>query len=74
MILSMGLSISPEIWQHYIDWLFKNIENRKRHKIMTDDAMVSPEKISIWYGKSFKALIRFGLKISPHKCNFSQAI
>ena len=67
----MGLSVSPAIWQNFIQTVLSEIPNhRKHHLAIMDDCLVHSKKhdhlshlINL-----FKALIRNGLKISPKKC------
>ena len=69
--LGMGLSVSPAIWQNFIQKVLQEIPNyRKNHLAIMDDCLVHSKKkdhlshlINL-----FKALIRNGLKISPKKC------
>ena len=69
--LGMGLSVSPAIWQNFIQKVLSEIPNhRKNHLAIMDDCLVHSKKkdhlehlINL-----FKALIRNGLKISPKKC------
>ena len=69
--LGMGLSISPAIWQIFIQNVLQEIPNyRKIHLVIMDDCMVHSK------GKDhlkhlidiFKTLIRIDLKISLKKC------
>ena len=69
--LGMGLSVSPAVWQNFIQKVLSEIPNhRKHHLAIMDDCLVHSKKkehlshlIDL-----FKALIRNGLKISPKKC------
>ena len=38
--LGMGLSMSPAIWQQFIDMVFQNMSNSEEYKIIMDNAMV----------------------------------
>ena len=68
--LGMGLSVSPAVWQNFIQRVLSEIPNhRKLHLAIMDDCLVHSKKkdhlshlIDL-----FKALIRNGLKISPKK-------
>ena len=68
--LGMGLSVSPAVWQNFIQKVLSEIPNhRKHHLAIMDDCLVHSKKkehlshlIDL-----FKALIRNGLKISPKK-------
>ena len=69
--LGMGLSVSPAIWQNFIQKVLQEIPNhRKNHLAIMDDCLVFSEKKTHLKHLTdlFKALIRNGLKISPRKC------
>ena len=69
--LGMGLSVSPAIWQNFIQKVLQEIpEHRRNHLAIMDDCLVFSKKKSHLKHLTdlFKALIRNGLKISPRKC------
>ena len=69
--LGMGLSVSPAIWQNFIQKVLQEIpDHRKNHLAIMDDCLVFSEKKTHLKHLTnlFKALIRNGLKISPRKC------
>ena len=69
--LGMGLSVSPAIWQNFIQKVLQEIPNyRKNHLAIMDDCLVHSKKKDHMSHliNLFKALIRNGLKISPKKC------
>ena len=69
--LGMGLSVSPAIWQNFIQKVLQEIlDNRKNHLAIMDDCLVFSKKYDHLKHLTdlFKALIRNGLKISPRKC------
>ena len=69
--LGMGLSVSPAIWQNFIQKVLQEIpEHRKNHLAIINDCLVFSKKKSHLKHLTdlFKALIRNGLKISPRKC------
>ena len=69
--LGMGLSVSPAIWQNFIQKVLQEIpEHRRNHLAIMDDCLVFSKKNSHLKHLTdlFKALIRNGLKISPRKC------
>ena len=72
--LGMGLSVSPAIWQTFINQVLEGIEERKHHLAIMDDCLVhSKEADHEKHLKAlFKALMKNGLKISPKKCQFFQ--
>ena len=70
--LAMGLSVSPSIWQSFINSVLANIPNRNRYIAIMDDCLIFSkfqdhleDLINL-----FKNLISHGLKISPRKCQF----
>ena len=76
--LGMCLSISPAIWQKFIQRVIKEIPNyRKNHLAIMDDILTHSKRID-HIGHLidlFKAIIRNGLKISPRKCKlFKKAL
>ena len=69
--LGMGLSVSPAIWQNFIQKVLQEIpDHRKNHLAFMDDCLVFSKKYDHLKHLTdlFKALIRNGLKISPRKC------
>ena len=66
--LGMGLSVSPAIWQNFIQTVLSNI--RKNHFAIMDDCLThSTKKSHLGHLIDlFEALIEYGLKISPKKC------
>ena len=69
--LGMGLSVSPAIWQNFIQKVLQEIpDHRKNHLAIMDDCLVFSKKYDHLKHLTdlFKALIRNGLKISPKKC------
>ena len=69
--LGMGLSVSPAIWQNFIQKVLQEIpDHRKNHLAIMDDCLVFSKKYDHLkhLPDLFKALIRNGLKISPRKC------
>ena len=69
--LGMGLSVSPAIWQNFIQKVLQEIpDHRKNHLAIMDGCLVfSKKKTHLKHLTDlFKALIRNGLKISPRKC------
>ena len=69
--LGMGLSVSPAIWQNFIQKVLQEIpDHRKNHLAIMDDCLVFSKKYDYLKHLTdlFKALIRNGLKISPRKC------
>ena len=68
--ISMGLNISPSIWQSYINAILDCLQNRKYCKAIMDDLLLfTPSKKSHMdkLEDLLKALLKNGLKISPKK-------
>ena len=72
--LHMGMSVSPQIWQQFIDLVFQeNIIKRKQNfDVIMDDTFIHSMKEEHMDDLMdlFKVLQKYGLKISPHKCQF----
>ena len=69
--LGMGLSVSPVIWQNFIQKVLQEIpDHRKNYLAIMDDCLVFSKRNTHLkhLTELFKALIRNGLKISPRKC------
>ena len=70
--LGMGLSVSPVIWQNFIQKVLQEIpDHRKNNLAIMDNCLVfSKKKAHLKHLTDlFKALIRNGLKISPRNCS-----
>ena len=72
--MGMGMSMSPQIWQQFVDLVFQDdlIKCKQNFDVIMDDTLIhSTEKehmedlIDI-----FKVLRKYGIKVSPHKCQF----
>ena len=70
--MAMGLSISPAIWQTFINNILRQIPNKNRHIAIMDDCLVHSNLQIICRDLTnlFQSLIDNGLKISPKKCQF----
>ena len=69
--LDMGLSVSPAIWQNFIQRVLQEIPDyRKNYLAIMDDILThsTREDRTGYLIDLFKAIIRNGLKISPRKC------
>ena len=67
----MGLSVSPAIWQNFIQTVLEEIPDYRKHYLAIMDDIMIHSKVSDHMSlviKLLKALIRNGLKISPKKC------
>ena len=74
----MGLSVSPAIWQNFIQRVLQEIPNYRKHHLAIMDDILTHSKRKDHIGHLidlFKAIIRNGLKISPRKCKlFKKAL
>ena len=69
--MSMGLNISPSIWQSYINAILVCLQNRKYCEAIMDDFLLfTPSKRSHMdkLKDLLRALLKNRLKISPKKC------
>ena len=69
--MSMGLNISPSIWQSYINAILDFLQSRKYCEAIVDNLLLfTPSKESHMNKLEdlLKALLKNGLKISPKKC------
>ena len=69
--LGMGLSVSPAIWQNFIQRVLQEISDyRENYLAIMDDILThsNREDHTGYLIDLFKAIIRNGLKISPRKC------
>ena len=67
--MGMGMSVSPQIWQQFIDLVFQDdlIKCKQNFDVIMDDT--ADENMDDLMDL-FKVLQKYGLKISPHKCQF----
>ena len=70
----MGMSVSPQIWQQFIDLVFQDdlIQRKQNFDLIMDDTFIhsTAEEHMDDLLDLFKVLQKYGLKISPHKCQF----
>ena len=67
----MGLSVSPAIWQNFIQRVLQEIPDYRKNYLAIMDNILTHSKREDHIGyliDLFKAIIRNGLKISPRKC------
>ena len=66
--------MSPQIWQQFVDLVFQDdlIKHKQNFDIITDDTFIysTAEQHMDDLLDLFKVLQKYGLKISPHKCQF----
>ena len=72
--MGMGMSMSPQIWQQFIDLVFQDdlIKHKQNFDVIMDDTYIIQQQKSIWmilwiFSRYYK---KYGKKISPHKCKF----
>ena len=72
--MGMDMSVSPQIWQQFIDLVFQDdiIKRKQNFYVIMDDTFIHSTKEEHMDDLMdlFKVLQKYGLKISPHKCQF----
>ena len=72
--MGMGMSVSPQIWQQFVDLVFQDdlIKHKQNFDIIMDDTFIhsTAEEHMDDLMDLFKVLRKYGLKLSPHKCQF----
>ena len=70
----MGMSVSPQIWQQFMDLVFQDdlIKRKQNVDVIMDDTFIhlTVDEHMDDLLDLFKVLQKYGLKISPHKCQF----
>ena len=70
----IGMSVSLQIWQQFIDLVFQDdlIKHEQNFDVIMDDTFIhsTAEEHMDDLLDLFKVLQKYGLKISPHKCQF----
>ena len=70
----MGMSISPQIWQQFVDLVFQDdiIKRKQNFFVIMDDTFIHSTKEEHMDDLMdiFKVLQKYGLKMLPHKCQF----
>ena len=68
--MGMGMSCSPALWQQFVHVIWEELPNKERYKIIMDDKLIFSTKEQHWedLDNLFKVLVKYGLKISLHKC------
>ena len=70
----MGMSISPQIWQQFVDLVFQDdlFKCKQNFDVIMDDTFIhlTAEEHMDDLMDLFKVLRKYGLKLSPHKCQF----
>ena len=72
--MGMGMSMSPQIWQQFVDLVFQDdiIKHKQNFNVTMDDTFIhsTAEEHMDDLMDLFKVLRKYGLKLSPHKCQF----
>ena len=72
--MGMDMSVSPQIWQQFIDLVFQDdlIKPKQNFDVIMDDMFIhlTEDKHMDDLMDLCKVLQKYGLKISPHKCQF----
>ena len=68
----MGMSVSPQIWQQFVDLVFQDdlIKCKQNFDVIMDDTFIhsTAEEHMDDLLDLFKVLQKYSLKISPHEC------
>ena len=72
--MGMGTSVSPQIWQQFIDLVFQDdlMKHKQNFDVIMDDTFIhlTADKHMDDLLDLFKVLQKYGLKISSQKCQF----
>ena len=70
----MGMSVSPQIWQQFVDLVFQDdlIKCKQNFDVIMNDTFIhsTVEEHLDDPMDLFKVLRKYGLKLSPNKCRF----
>ena len=76
--MGMGMSVSLQIWQQVVDLVFQYdiIKRKQNFDVIMDGTFIHSTKEEHMDDLMdlFKVLWKYGLKISPHKCQFCKKI
>ena len=74
LCMGMDMSVSPQIWQQFVDLVFQDdlIKHKQNFDVIMDDTFIhsTAEEHMDDLMDLFKVLRKYGLKLSPHKCQF----
>ena len=74
LCMGMGMRVSPQIWQQFVDLIFQDdlIKCKQNFDVIMDDMFIhlTAEEHMDDLMDLFKVLRKYGLKLSPHKCQF----
>ena len=72
--MGMHMSVSPQIWQQFVDLVCQDdlIKHKQNFDVIIDDTFIhsTAEEHMDDLMDLFKVLRKYGLKLSPHKCQF----
>ena len=72
--MGMDMSVSPQIWQQFVDLVFQDdwIKRKQNFNVIMDYTFIhsTAEEHMDDLLDLFKVLPKYGLKISPYKCQF----
>ena len=72
--MGMGMSVSPQIWQQFVDLVFQDdlIKCKQNFDVIMDDTFIhlTAEEHMDDLLDLLNVLGKYGLKLSPHKCQF----
>ena len=74
LCMGMGMSVSPQIWQQLVDLVFQDdlIKCKQNFNVIMDNTFIhsTADEHMDDLMDLFKVLRKYGLKLSPHKCQF----
>ena len=67
LCMGMGMSVSPQIWQQFVYLVFQDdlIKHKQNFDVIMDDTFIHSTA-----EEHMEVLRKYGLKLSPHKCQF----
>ena len=72
--MAMGMIVSPQIWQQFVDLVFQDdlIKHKQNFDVIMDDTFIysTAEEHMDDLIDLCKVLRKYGLKLSPYKCQF----
>ena len=72
--MGMGMSMSPQIWQQLVELVFQDdlIKRKQNFDVIIDNTFVhsTEDEHMDDLMDLFEVLWKYGLTISPHKCQF----
>ena len=72
------MSVSPQIWQQFVNLVFQDdiIKRKQNFDVIMDDTFIHSTKEEHIDNLMdlFKVIQKYGLKISPHECQFFKKI